>query len=745
MCFFWPQAHSYEYPWSSQSFPGDRIAGVYSRICTVTNNSRSWTYTVASSFVCTSPSAVSTVVGFLDTSNGVQFRWFRSFLLSMCVDAPESTTNYRSSGFVEDGVGNDQTSASDENVALSFSLNLWTLFVISHASLRAHRSRCKVSSCVLSSIPRVWGLRPWGSDCRVTPAMDPLFPVFLVPFWDMNAALRTQRFCASPWNRLGFRRLFFLEYATQLLRILQQGNRSLSTTCLRLLAGLTVNLNVPECALFAEFASRFCFVILTCLQLPPRRQWAWKENTVVLSYSKAADSKMTEENLRKDNLSEAVVLQEREIEKRADTSFEGNGPNPSLDYWHPRISFWTLSFCCPLTASWFPFNADILHVLSLNQWDFCFNFLLLAWKFIVSFRLFTTSDHSASIDLEWFLVHTLPILSGVDQTLVFAFCTNFPESCHCEIQLLKRELGPIWCQNLGYRRHVQWYLIDTYRQEQLHVLQSLETLRRSHTHAVFHGEICVAFVPFAPPDWLSSWSRGLWRSSSGRTQSSHQASSNLGIYALQLTATSQDRPLIRRSPHLWSTTLCPWESLNRNIHRSCHSLSHTGSWKGSGNLSTCVSRDLIPRLFNHAILRMSFCMRGKVPSWKLPCKSRCGYCKILSILLQWIHLLDRQVFLFSETRVRKVLVHDFLNIQRKLLVVHSVQVDLQKRFSICQMSPVLQAADKNRGYAFDDYSEHSQADRERGTTQNCLPFQDQRILWYRSGSSPGLVVPDFEP
>ena len=48
---------------------------------------------------------------------------------------------------------------------------------------------------------------------------------------------------------------------------------------------------------------------------------------------------MTEENLRKDSLSESVVLQEREIEKRADTSFEGNGPNPSLDYWHPRISF----------------------------------------------------------------------------------------------------------------------------------------------------------------------------------------------------------------------------------------------------------------------------------------------------------------------------------------------------------------------------------------------------------------------
>ena len=42
-------------------------AGVSSRICTVTNKSRSWTSTVASSFFCTSPLAAITVEGFLDT------------------------------------------------------------------------------------------------------------------------------------------------------------------------------------------------------------------------------------------------------------------------------------------------------------------------------------------------------------------------------------------------------------------------------------------------------------------------------------------------------------------------------------------------------------------------------------------------------------------------------------------------------------------------------------------------------
>ena len=37
----------------------------------------------------------------------------RFFLLSMCIDAPESTANYLPSGFVEDGDGNDQTSEGE--------------------------------------------------------------------------------------------------------------------------------------------------------------------------------------------------------------------------------------------------------------------------------------------------------------------------------------------------------------------------------------------------------------------------------------------------------------------------------------------------------------------------------------------------------------------------------------------------------------------------------------------------------
>ena len=60
-----PQTHSQEYPWSLQSLPSNRTAGVSSKSCTVTNWFKSWTpNTCASKFVCTSPSAVCTTVGF---------------------------------------------------------------------------------------------------------------------------------------------------------------------------------------------------------------------------------------------------------------------------------------------------------------------------------------------------------------------------------------------------------------------------------------------------------------------------------------------------------------------------------------------------------------------------------------------------------------------------------------------------------------------------------------------------------
>ena len=104
----------------------------------------------------------------------------------MCIDAPESTANSLSSGFVEDGAGDDQTSEGELDVALSFSLSLWILLAISLATLRARCSCFKVSSSDLSSNYGAWGLRSSGSGWTLS------YPNFYV----LHAALRPQEFCA---------------------------------------------------------------------------------------------------------------------------------------------------------------------------------------------------------------------------------------------------------------------------------------------------------------------------------------------------------------------------------------------------------------------------------------------------------------------------------------------------------------------------------------------------------------------
>ena len=77
----------------------------YPRKSELSNKSKSLTYTVASSSVRTSPLAVRTVVGFLDTRTVSSSAKFTSFLLSMCIETSESTTNYLSSGLVTSGAG----------------------------------------------------------------------------------------------------------------------------------------------------------------------------------------------------------------------------------------------------------------------------------------------------------------------------------------------------------------------------------------------------------------------------------------------------------------------------------------------------------------------------------------------------------------------------------------------------------------------------------------------------------------
>ena len=75
---------------------------------------------MASSFVRTSPLAAITVVGLLDVVTVSNLAEFKSFLLIMCIDAQESTTNSLSSGLRVDGEGRHQFSEGEKNAVLRF-------------------------------------------------------------------------------------------------------------------------------------------------------------------------------------------------------------------------------------------------------------------------------------------------------------------------------------------------------------------------------------------------------------------------------------------------------------------------------------------------------------------------------------------------------------------------------------------------------------------------------------------------
>ena len=71
---------------------------------------------------------------------------FKSSLLIMCIDAPESTTNSRSSSLRVDGASKHLFSEGEENAVLTFSFDSNTLLAGFHAASRAHRSCHSVSS-----------------------------------------------------------------------------------------------------------------------------------------------------------------------------------------------------------------------------------------------------------------------------------------------------------------------------------------------------------------------------------------------------------------------------------------------------------------------------------------------------------------------------------------------------------------------------------------------------------------------
>ena len=116
------------YPWSSQSFPKERTAGVSSRSITLTSKSNCLTCTVASSLVCTSPLAVITVVGILDVLMVSNSAELRSRSLTICILAPESSTNSLSSGSFVDVAGSTPCFRGRVECSLVFLIELVYVF-----------------------------------------------------------------------------------------------------------------------------------------------------------------------------------------------------------------------------------------------------------------------------------------------------------------------------------------------------------------------------------------------------------------------------------------------------------------------------------------------------------------------------------------------------------------------------------------------------------------------------------------
>ena len=178
--------------------------------CTVTKIWRSCTNTCASSFVWTSPLAVTTVMGdpdLLSVSNSPELK---SFLLNICTEAPESITNRLSSGFVQEGAVLSQAPARECTVSFD------SFFWVSKHPLPVPRRLCgrtapAGSSCSLSSNLGAHGFRSWGSHFWMIPCDGPLFPNFYAThrgLRELDSAIRSQ-LSIFPQNRVSLRAIMW--------------------------------------------------------------------------------------------------------------------------------------------------------------------------------------------------------------------------------------------------------------------------------------------------------------------------------------------------------------------------------------------------------------------------------------------------------------------------------------------------------------------------------------------------------
>ena len=261
---FWSLTHSWEYPWSSQSFPSDRTASVSSINCTVTKRLRSSTWTCASSFVCTSPVAVSTTVVFLDLRKASNSCELNSFVLIMWCSW--STTNSRSCADFEVGAGITLASIEEKRSLVRL------LELVKYArQIPCYSAGASflVQGLLMWSFSQFWQARTtlmrftlWDTSSRWT------LSFFLV--W-CQVSLENLTECFVP-NIPFPRRIDYLgteSWDTQPNHVdFQWCNWSFRTPLLWPLAGLLLRLNMSEEICSSKFASSLRLIVLTHKRMP---------------------------------------------------------------------------------------------------------------------------------------------------------------------------------------------------------------------------------------------------------------------------------------------------------------------------------------------------------------------------------------------------------------------------------------------------------------------------------------------
>ena len=233
--------------------------------------------TVGSSCVCTSLLAGMTVVGLLDVVKVTNSVEFKSFLLIMCIDAPESTTNSLSSGLRIDGAGRHQFSEGEKNAVLSFSLNFRIFLASLHAASRA--TSLLPFRLFLRPILKFWsiGVRlmriTWANHSKRWILVSNVSMTHH-GFSESNTSDWFPYVWALPQNRWRLRRLHILKYATQLSCNCQHGHYTFVTILFRPFDRLFTNLAMRTRALFSKSAPILGLVEQAFWRMPLFTEWS---------------------------------------------------------------------------------------------------------------------------------------------------------------------------------------------------------------------------------------------------------------------------------------------------------------------------------------------------------------------------------------------------------------------------------------------------------------------------------------